>query len=93
MSADTTEKTLRVYLGLYGARAKFRAFLSDGSAPELVEFVENPNPLEKFKMVTVDFGAAPGSGVTLTIEYTLEADLGGDDIANLSLQAATLAAN
>jgi hypothetical protein len=92
VSADASEKTLRVYLGVFGARAKFRAFLNDGSAPALEEFFENPNPLEKFKMVTVNFGAA-SNGQTLTIEVTYEADLGGDGSANVSIQAATLTTN
>src|SRR5207249_1287478 len=31
--ADTTMKTLNVYVGTFGARGKFRAFLSDFTAP------------------------------------------------------------
>lgn len=90
--ADVNEKTLKLYLGLYGARAKLRAYLGDSGAPdaEAIEFIENPLEMTKFKTVTVDFGAA-GAGQDLTIEYTLEQVLSGSGDVNLALQAATLA--
>jgi predicted outer membrane lipoprotein len=87
--ADTSEKTLKVYLGLFGAKVKFRAFLSDDSTPEVVEFIENSLSTETFRVVTLNFGAA-SDGQTLTIEYTLEQDIGIPNEANISLQAATL---
>ena len=89
--ADETEKTLRVYLGLFGARAKFRAFLGASGTPdaETEVFLQNDLDLEKFKVVTVEFGAAV-AGETLTIEFTLDQDTGTPNNANVSLQAVTL---
>jgi hypothetical protein len=80
-----------VYLGVFGARAKFRAFLGASAAPdaETEVFIQNDLSLEKFKVVTVNVGAA-AAGETLTIEFTLDQDTGTPDEANVSLQAVTL---
>jgi hypothetical protein len=50
--AEASERTLRVYLGVFGARAKFRAFLGASAAPdaETEVFIQNDLSLEKFKV-------------------------------------------
>lgn len=84
--ADTTVRTLKLYVGAYAARMKFEASLSDNSAPTYVEtnFAnESDGPNAVF---TIGF-AAGSSGQSLIIKFTVLEDLGG---GNVTLQAAVL---
>jgi hypothetical protein len=87
--AGTVEGTLKVYLGLQTPTAKFTASLSDTSAPDVEVLIDNDIAQERFKVVTVNFGAAT-DGQDLTIEYTTETDLGNPLATNISLQAVSL---
>ena len=85
--ADTTVKTLKVYVGAYAARMRFEAALSDGSAaPYVDESFENlsdgPN-----RIYTLNF-AADSAGQQLTVRFWVLTFLG--DGANVTLQAAVL---
>jgi hypothetical protein len=86
--ADTLPKRLSVYAGVYGARGRFEATLSDhGAAP----FINNE--LERVfsdgsAIYSVDF-AAGTNNQTLTVRYTAEA-LNDLDFGNVTWQAATL---
>jgi hypothetical protein len=91
--ADTSEKTVKVYLAVQSGTATFRAFLSDDSDPgtndgSALSFEEDieANSGTKFQVVTLNFGAVSDTGKLLTIEYVLKSVVGG----NITLQAITL---
>jgi len=86
--ADTTPKSLRVYLNAYSARAVLEAFLSDGSAVPLYDgsFDATPNQQAPVRVFALTFAAA-SAGQTLTVRCSMLADEGSGWI---SLQAATL---
>lgn len=86
--ADTTLRTLKVYVGAFAARGRFEATLSDGSAPayvntSLVNQIGN-GPSGAF---TINYAAA-SSGQTLRIRWTLQLGFRAD--ANVTLQAAAM---
>jgi hypothetical protein len=90
--ADTTQRTLQVFVGAYDAEGQLRATLSDGSAPP---FASLPNA------TVSNLGNGPGgvftltyatgsSGQTLTVTWKVGTMRGAG--ANVTLQAATLTA-
>jgi hypothetical protein len=86
--ADTSGRTLKVYVGLYGAEGKFQAYLSDHSAPAYTDISLSSvygNPPAAYSL---DYRAAT-SGQTLIVEYTTRS-LFDFDYGNVSLEAATL---
>jgi hypothetical protein len=88
VSADTQPKRLRVFAGLYGARSRMEATLSDFSAApfinnSLARVIQNG-----YAIYTFDF-AAPGPGRTLTLRYTSDT-LYDTTYGNVTWQAATL---
>ena len=85
--AGTTEKTLQIYLGLWRARGKLEAKLSDGSATSYVTYLDNSSDVLE-RVVTLKF-RAPSSSANLIIEYTLENNY-GNSLGNIYLIAATL---
>lgn len=92
--ADTTQRILLVYVGAYGAKGKFTAALSDGSAAAFANgsspgsTVDNPanGPGGVFAITF----AANSSNQTLTVTWTLV--LGHTNDGNVTLQAAALTA-
>jgi hypothetical protein len=88
--ADTTPRTLKVYVGAFAARGQFEATLSDGSAPGYVD-----NSLANMTgtgngpsgTYTLNYSAA-SSGQTLRIRWTVQ--LGFRASANVTLQAAAM---
>jgi len=88
--ADTTPRTLKVYVGAFAARGRFEATLSDGSAPaygdsSLVNQTGTGNgPSGTY---TLNYSAA-SSGQTLRIRWTVQ--LGFRASANVTLQAAAM---
>jgi hypothetical protein len=86
--AGTTEKILQLYLGLWRARGKLEAKLSDGSAASYVAYLDNSSDVLE-RVVTLKF-RAPSSGANLIVEYTLENNY-GNSLGNIYLVAATLA--
>jgi hypothetical protein len=86
--ADTRPKRLNIYAGVYGARARFEATLSDNSAAPFIN-----NQLERilangYGLYTVDF-AAGTNNQTLTVRYIAEA-LNDVNFGNVTWAAATL---
>lgn len=81
--ADTTVRTLDVYVGGNKSRGRIEAFLSDASAPAYSASIENLGGVYD-RRVTLSFQAA-GAGRTLTFRYTRDGSTG-----NVTLQAATL---
>ena len=69
--ADTNLKTVRIHLGLWMARGRFEASLSDGSAPTYVDNSLSNNGGTSNGVYTISFASA-SAGQTLTIKYTTE---------------------
>ena len=85
--ADTTVKTLKVYVGVYAAQMRFEAALSDNSAPAYVDEsfandFDGPN-----RIYTLNF-AASSAGQTLSVKFVVLRFI--NDFANVTLQAAVL---
>jgi len=68
--ADTTARTLNLYVGAKNARGQFTATLSDGSAAAFSTLINQPSGLGTH-LVTLNYMAA-SAGQTLTIDYTME---------------------
>jgi hypothetical protein len=88
VDAGTGVKTLRIYLGTYGASGKFQASLSDNSAPAYVDTSLSNSANGPNGMYQITFaGRSPGS--KLNIKWTVETML-DETYGNVTLQAATL---
>lgn len=81
--ADTTTRTLKVYVGVYVATGKIEATLSDGSAPAYVDTSLVSNTGTANAVYTLTYKAA-SAGKTLTVKWTQNAGTG-----NVTWQAAT----
>ncbi len=82
VAANTTQRTLKLYLGGWNSTSQVRATLSDGSA---VHYVASFGAAGTYsRVVTLTFSAA-GTGETLTVRHILQAGAG-----NVGLQAAAL---
>jgi hypothetical protein len=81
---DTSEKTLKVYVGAFQGAAKFRAELPGADPYEVI--VNNPDATPIVKVITLNFGAAD-AGDVLSIYYTIEDN---EFASNITLHAATL---
>jgi hypothetical protein len=84
--ADTDEKTLKIYTGLWRATGRLEAALSDGSAPPYVDTTLTNASGTSNGVYTITFKAA-GPGQSLRIRYT---NVSNDPIGNVTLEAATL---
>jgi len=86
--ADTTQRTLKVYVGLYGVRGLFQAYLSDFSAPAYAETSLASIFGNDYGIFTLNYTAA-SSGQNLIVRYTTQRAY--DELyGNVDLQAATL---
>jgi Bacterial Ig domain/IPT/TIG domain len=86
--ADTNLKTLRVYVGVWMARGRLEASLSDESATTFVDtHLVNQNGTTN-GVYTIAFSAA-SAGQTLTIKYTVQSNY-FTPFGNVALEAATL---
>ena len=84
--ADTTLRTLRVYVGVAAAQGKLTVTLSDGSAPTYVDTgLISPDRVNG--VYTINFQAG-SSGQQLVVKWTTAATFVG--WGNVTLQAATL---
>jgi hypothetical protein len=88
--ADTNSRTLKVYVGLYGAEGQFQAYLSDYSAPAYTDIAFKGATVydNAYTNYTLDYRAA-SSGQMLVVEFTART-LFDADYGNISLEAATL---
>jgi hypothetical protein len=85
--ADTNMRTLKVYVSVYGARAKFEAFLSDFSAQAFTDTSVSNVFGTRYVVYTIDYAAAsPGK---LIVRQTV-ANVYDFTFGNVTLQAATL---
>jgi hypothetical protein len=84
--ADTTAKTLKLYVGLWAAGGRLEATLSDGSASAYLDTsLSSSGTLNG--VYTLTYQAAT-SGQTLTVKWTVNSVL--NNWSNVTLQAATL---
>ena len=67
--ADTTLRTLKVYVGAKDARGLFEAKLSDGSSPDYTAVIDQPVG-KTSRVVNINYQAA-SNGQVLTIRYTV----------------------
>ncbi len=90
--ADTTLKTLKLYVGAWVGIGRFEAAISDGSAPTYVDTSLSACLGGTFDGIyTVQFKAA-SAGKKLRVRYTLLQDCdGAGPFGNVTLRAATLA--
>jgi len=84
--ADTTARTLEIFLGEFDASGTLQATLSDGSAPTFTNTLPGAAGQTVQGMYTLNY-SANSSGQTLTIKWTETADFGDD---NVTLQGAAL---
>ena len=85
--ADTTLRTLKVYVGVWDAKAKLEAALSDASAPAYADSTLNNSTSITKGVYTLNFKAA-SSGQILRVRYTTVTDYVPNN--NLFLEGATL---
>ena len=85
--ADTTTRTLRVYLGLYAAHGQMEATLSDNSAPAYLNATLSSLTDSTNRLYTFNYAAGSPSQ-TLRIRWTLLQ--GFSPVANVTLHAAAL---
>ena len=86
--ADTTNKTLKVYVGVKSGNGLFEASLSDGGTTIFRERIDQISGITS-RVITLDFKSASANQV-LTVRYTLDSltgDVGGGWI---SLESAAL---
>jgi hypothetical protein len=86
--ADTNQRTLRVYVGLYGAQGKFQAWLTDFSGPAFVDTTLSNQFNNSYACYTINYAAALANQ-QLMVRYTTQ-DLFDSDYGNITLQAGTL---
>jgi Bacterial Ig domain/IPT/TIG domain/Bacterial TSP3 repeat len=87
--ADTTLRTLKVYVGVWSAHGRLEATLSDGSAPDYVDDSLLNTTATTNGVYTISYSAA-AAGQTLRIRYTGVANF--QPSGNVTLEAATLVA-
>ncbi|HEX2269348.1 MAG TPA: IPT/TIG domain-containing protein, partial [Pyrinomonadaceae bacterium] len=84
--ADTEQKTLKIYTGLWSAQGRLEATLSDGSAAPFVDTSLSNSSGTSNGVYTLTFKAA-SPGQSLRIRYT---NIGSNPGGNVTLEAATL---
>jgi hypothetical protein len=85
--ANTTARTLRMYVGLWAAGGRFEASLSDGSAPVYLDTSLLDSTTTSNAVYTLNYRAA-SAGQTLTIKWTVSSIF--NNWSNVTLQGATL---
>jgi hypothetical protein len=86
-TADTTTRTLKLYIGGVAAKGKLEAALSDSSAPSVMDTSQGDLKNHFYGVYTIKF-RAQSSGSQLTIRWTETAQK--NNMSNITLQAATL---
>jgi len=88
VAADTSVKTLKFYVGTYGARGKLQAFLSDFRSPPFLDSSVDNSGNGPGGVYTIDF-AATSPDQSLILRYIVSA-MYDSQFGNVTLQAATL---
>lgn len=87
--ADPARRRLKVYVGLYAARGRFEAALSDNSARSFTDISLASIYGNNYRVYTIDYASAT-PGKQLIVRQTCE-ELFDADYGNVTLQSATLA--
>ena len=85
--ADTTSRTLKVYVGIWRSQGLFKASLSDNSAPVFNDVILNNQSGASIAVYSLTYKAA-SAGQTLTASFTVSQSY--YPTGNVTLQAATL---
>lgn len=88
--ADATQRTLKVYVSLYGVRGLFQAYLTDFSAAAYADTSLDSIFGNAYGVFTLNYAAA-SSGQNLIVRYTTQRAY-DETYGNVALQAATLSA-
>jgi hypothetical protein len=88
--ADTTQRTLKLYVGLWAAGGKLEATLSDGSASSYIDTSLVNSTGTSNRVYSLTYQAA-SSGQTLTVKWTVNQIF--NQWSNVTLQAASLTVN
>jgi hypothetical protein len=88
LPADTTSRTVKVYVGLYAAKGLFQAWLSDFSAKVYADTSLSNYFGNTYAAYTLNYAAA-SEGQTLTIRFTAK-EIYDPDYGNVTLQSVTL---
>src|SRR5258705_3713958 len=86
--ADTSLKTVKVYVGVWYAQGRLEATLSDGSAPTFIDTSQNKNNGASSALYTINFKAAT-SGQSLKIRFTIQTQYFSPN-GNVAWEAVTL---
>jgi hypothetical protein len=89
--ADATPRRLKVYVGLYGAKGNFQAYLTDFSAMAFTDTSLENIWSDSYAVFTIDYTAA-SPGQSLVVQYR-SLDLYDFDFGNVTIQSATLVGN
>lgn len=89
LPADTTKRTLKLYVGLWAAQGKLEASLSDGSATAFSNTALINQTATSNGVYTLDYQAG-AAGQMLTVKWTTQAIF--NTYGNITLQAATVVA-
>lgn len=85
--ADPTQRTLKLYVGVWAATGRLEASLSDGSAPTYIDTGLSNTSDTSNAVYTLNYQAASG-GQTLTVKWTV--GTAHNTWGNVTLQAASL---
>jgi hypothetical protein len=85
--ADTTDRLLTVYVGLWSARGRLEVTLSDGSAAAYIDTTLDNSTGTSLRAYTLSYRAG-SSGQFLTVKWTVQTAY--SSFGNVTLQAATL---
>jgi hypothetical protein len=88
LPADTTTRTVKVYVGLYAAKGNFQAWLSDYSAKAYADTSLSNFFGNGYGAYTLNYRAA-SAGQSLTVRFTAK-EAYDPDFANVTLQSVTL---
>jgi len=89
LPADTTSRTVKLYLGLYAAKGLFQAWLSDFSAKVYADTSLSNTLGNSYAAYTLNYSAA-SAGQALTVRFTAR-EIYDPDYGNVTLQSVTLA--
>ena len=89
--ADAAPRRLKVYVGLYGAKGNFQAYVSDFSAVAFTDTSLENVWTDSYRVFTIDYTAA-SSGQSLIIQYR-SFEIFDFDFGNVTIQSATLVGN
>ncbi|KAF0190380.1 MAG: Steryl-sulfatase [Gammaproteobacteria bacterium] len=93
LPADAESRTLKIYLGVFRARGRLEARLSDNSAPPFVTFIDNPGAADN-RIAMFNYRAA-ANGAQLIIRYVIDDNYASINAAagRISLSAMTVTRN